>query len=111
MPRKPRLEKKTITVVMEGAPITVTLHPPTGCRRSWYAYWTGLVASKSTGKTAMEDAIVVAENMVQGWKAGQGGKRPTPHPGMVFVKFCEIRKRRANSISQGSHKLFSCLAL
>ena len=40
MPRKPKLEKTAITVVVNGTPVTVTLHPPTGTRRSWYVYWT-----------------------------------------------------------------------
>ena len=34
MPRKPKLEKKTITVVVNGTPIAVTLHPPAGARKS-----------------------------------------------------------------------------
>jgi hypothetical protein len=41
MPRKPKVEKHTITVVINGAPIDVVLHPPTGSRMSWYAYWAG----------------------------------------------------------------------
>jgi hypothetical protein len=72
MPRKPKIEKQVITVVMNGKPIQVILHPPTGTRTSWYAYWSGLVASKSTGRTRFEDAVVVAEEMVKG-----GGKKAT----------------------------------
>ena len=50
MPRKPKPEKQTITVLVNGTPVAVILHPPTGTRPSWYAYWNGLVASKSTGQ-------------------------------------------------------------
>jgi hypothetical protein len=77
MPRKPKLEMKKITVVLDGVPVTVTLHPPQETRKSWYAYWPGLVASKSTGQHSLEDAIVVTEKMVRSWKSGQSGKRPT----------------------------------
>jgi integrase len=72
MPRKPKQEKKTVTVIVSGKPINVILHPPTGARKSWYTYWPGLVSSISTGQPKLEDAIVVAENMVK-----NGGKKPT----------------------------------
>jgi integrase len=65
MPRKPKLDKKTITVVVNSTPITVTLHPPTGARKAWYAYWGGLVSSRSTGQSELAKAIVAAENMVK----------------------------------------------
>lgn len=70
MPRKPKQEKLTITVVVNGTPIAVALHPPTAARKSWYAYWNGLVASKSTGQHKLADAIIAAESM-----AKSGGKR------------------------------------
>jgi hypothetical protein len=77
MPRKQQLEKQTITVVVKGAPIVVILHPPSGTRRSWYASWSGLVASKSTGHGNLQDAIVAAETMVRNWEEGGTGERPT----------------------------------
>ena len=48
MPRKPKLEKKTVIVNVDGVPVSVVLHPPTGLRTSWYAYWAGLVSSRSS---------------------------------------------------------------
>src|SRR4051794_38790942 len=72
MPRKPKVEKKTITVMVNSTPVSVILHPPTGTRKSWYAYWNGLVASKSTGQTDYNAAIRAVENMVK-----SGGKRAT----------------------------------
>lgn len=65
MPRKPNFKKQTITVVVNGTPIAVVLHPPSGSRKSWYAFWTGLATSKSTGQAKLEDAIVAAESMVR----------------------------------------------
>lgn len=70
MPRKPKVEKHTVTVVVSGTPISVILHPPTGTRTSWYAYWNGLISSRSTGQSKLEDAIVAAENMVK-----RGGRK------------------------------------
>jgi len=69
MPRKPKFEKKTITVVVNDSPVTVILHPPTDSRKSWYVYWNGLVASKSTGQRSLADAMLAAEHMVR-----NGGK-------------------------------------
>jgi integrase len=70
MPRKPKVEKQTLAVIVNNMPVTVTLHPPTSTRKSWYAYWNGLVASKSTGCQKLDGAIVAAENMVR-----SGGKK------------------------------------
>jgi hypothetical protein len=72
MPRKPRVEKQTITVLVNNTPVAVTLHPPTDVRTSWYAYWNGLVSSRSTGQTNLQDAIVAADRMVR-----EGGRRAT----------------------------------
>ena len=71
MGRKAKRTKQTITAVVNGAVIPVILHPPQPPRRAWYAYWPGLVASKSTGQTNFEQAAIAAENMVR-----NGGKRP-----------------------------------
>lgn len=66
MPRKPKPPaKQSIQVIVNGKPVTVTLHPPSGRRSSWYAYWNGLTASKSTGQTKLEDAIQAAEAMLK----------------------------------------------
>jgi len=70
MPRKPKVEKQTVTVIVNGVPVAVILHPPTAIRKSWYVYWNGLVTSRSTGQSKLEDAIVAAENMVK-----NGGKQ------------------------------------
>ena len=71
MGRKTKRLKQVITVVVNGAVIPVTLSPPKPPRRAWYAYWSGLVASKSTGQTDFQQAALAAESMVR-----NGGKRP-----------------------------------
>ena len=72
MPRKPKLEKTQITVVVRGSPVSVTLHPPIPPRTSWYAYWRGLTFAKTTGQRDLRAAITVAENMLR-----NGGQRST----------------------------------
>lgn len=71
MPRKPKQTLTKITVVVDGTPVVVILHPPARTRRSWFAYWKGLPTSKSTGCPKLEDAMVVAESMVR-----NNGKQP-----------------------------------
>jgi len=89
MPRKPKLEKQYVTVVVDGKAVNLILHPPTGARKSWYVYWNGLVASKSTGERRLEDAIKAAEGMLQ-----NGGER-TDHTDTVLTdeEFDEIQRR------------------
>lgn len=70
MPRKPTLKKQKITVLVKGTPITVTLHPPTGDRKSWYAMWKGLQTSKSTGHADYDEAVKAVNDMLC-----HGGKR------------------------------------
>lgn len=72
MPRKPTQEKTALTVIVDGTPIPITLHPPTGSRKSWYVYWSGLETSKSTRQSNLSEAIKVAENMLR-----NGGRRST----------------------------------
>lgn len=77
MPRTPKLpQKRTITVVVNAAPLAVILHPPTGSRACWYAYWPGADYSRSTGHTDFDMAAVAAQEMVSRWHAGGGGHRP-----------------------------------
>ena len=73
MGRKPKPTKRTITVVVNGTAIPVILHPPVPPRSSWFAYWPGLVASKSTGQSDYEEAVRVAQDMV----GNNGARRAT----------------------------------
>lgn len=89
MPRKPKPQKHTTTVLVNYQPITVTLHPPTGTRKSWYAYWQGLVSSKSTGQTDLQDAIRAVEGMLR-----NDGQRPSMDDAMMTdEEFVQIQRR------------------
>ncbi len=89
MPRMPILKKKKLTVLVTGTPIAVTLTPPSGVRTSWYAYWNGLVASKSTGQSRFEDAVGVVENMLR-----NGGQKSTISETLLSdEEFIEIQRR------------------
>lgn len=89
MPRKPKKEKQKVTVLVDGKPIAVTMHPPIGIRKSWYAFWTGLTTSKSTGQADLDEAVKVVENMLR-----NGGKK-TDLSDLVMSdeEFEEIQRR------------------
>jgi integrase len=72
MPRKPKVEKKTVNIRVNDALVSVILHPPAGKRTSWYAYWAGIGNPKSTGQVDLTEAIKVAEAMLR-----NGGARTT----------------------------------
>jgi hypothetical protein len=89
MPRKPKQEKTSITVVIDGIPVPVTLYPPTRRRKSWFAYWVGLTYSKSTGQRLLRDAAVAAEAMVR-----SGGNKPALSDTLLSDdEFDEIQRR------------------
>jgi integrase len=111
MPRKPKVEKQTITVVVNGTPVAVQLHPPSGDRSSWFAYWSGLVTSKSTGQSNLEDAILVAEHMVR-----NGGRRADLSATVLSdIEFEQIQRRHFGRKTDDKAKvraeksLISCL--
>src|SRR5690606_27207645 len=41
------------------------IHPPSGTRKSWYAYWSGLTTSRSTGHGRIEEAVKSVEAMLR----------------------------------------------
>lgn len=90
MPRKPEpLRKKKITVVVEGATVDVMLHPPSGTRKSWYAYWNGLTASRSTGHSDFAEAVRSVEDMLR-----NGGRKRRPDEALLSdEEFEEIQRR------------------
>ena len=111
MGRKPKPAKQTITVVVNGTVIPVILHPPTPPRKAWYAYWTGLVASKSTGQTDFDKAALAAEDMVR-----NGGKRgDLNQPILSDEEFEEIQRRHYGkktdpaAVVRAEKSLASCL--
>jgi integrase len=89
VPRKPQQAKQQVTVVVNGTPVAVTLHPPAKSRRSWYAYWAGADFSRSTGCDRFEDALVVAQKML-----GNSGKRSQFQDTVLTdEEFVEIQRR------------------
>ena len=111
MPRKPKQEKETITVVVNGTPVAVILHPPSKTRKAWYAYWNGQVASKSTGQRNLKDAMIAAENMVK-----SVGRRATLQDAVLtdeeFVEIQRVHYRRRQDPAakvRAEKSLQSCL--
>lgn len=89
MPRKPKPKKQKATVLVNGTPVTVTFTPPTGRRTSWFAYWKGLVTSKSTGHADYDEALKAVEGMLR-----NGGKKSTAADAVLSdEEFGEIQKR------------------
>lgn len=89
MPRKPIVKKQQITVVVNGLAIKVSMTPPHGSRASWYAYWNGLVASKSTGQSDFPEAVKAVEDMLR-----NGGERSTVQDMLLSDdEFIEIQRR------------------
>jgi hypothetical protein len=89
MPRRPLKKKEKITIVVDGIPVVVTMHPPTGSRKSWYAYWTGLITSRSTGHLEFSEAVEVVETMLR-----NGGKRNCIRDSVLSDdEFIEIQRR------------------
>lgn len=114
MPRKPKREKRTITAVVNGTPVKIILHPPNGRRTSWFAYWSGLVASKSTGQTDLDGAIRVAQKMVAG--GGDGAGQPVLADAVLtdeeFEKIQRAhfsRKRDPSAQARAQKSITSCL--
>lgn len=89
MPRKPKVEKQQVNIVVNGSTVTVIMHPPTGAHKSWRAYWTGLPRAKSTGQRDFNEAIKIAENMLR-----NGGNRATIEDAVLSdEEFDEIQRR------------------
>jgi len=111
MPRKPKNKPKTVTVVVNGTPVDITLHPPNGRQKTWYAYWKGLSNSKSTGQRNLQDAVATAENMLR-----NGGQRLTRDDTVLSHGEFEAIQRRHFSLrrspeamKRANKSLKSCL--
>jgi integrase len=111
MGRKRKVEKRTVTVVINGTTISVVLHPPKPPRRAWYAYWPGLKTSKSTGQVNFDAAVKAVEGML-----GNGGKRGELADGLLSdEEFIEIqrshfgRKTEERAKQRSQQSLDNCL--
>src|SRR5579862_5591283 len=89
MPRKAKREKRKIEVLVNGRIVTVTLSPPIGTKRSWYAYWNGLKAPKSTGHTEFDNAKAAVSDMLS-----NGGQKTQLRDALLTDEdFEEIQRR------------------
>jgi integrase len=89
MPRKPKQDKQSTTVLVNNTPVRVLLHPPTARRKSWYAYWSGLDYSVSTCQARLEDALLAVDFMVK-----NHGKQPElRHAVLSDDEFVAIQRR------------------
>ena len=111
MPRKPVLKKQKITVLVKGTPITVTMTPPTGVRSSWFAYWSGLVTSKSTGHADLGEAVKAVEDMLQndGKKSQLNDTRLSDDEFELLQRRHYAKKKDANAQKRATKSLKDCL--
>lgn len=90
MPRKPKPPVRQVLLVpVNGKQVTVYLHPPSGSRMTWYAYWQGLGNPKSTGQTTIEEATAAAQAMLT-----NGGKMAAAADAILSDEEFEAIQRR-----------------
>src|SRR5262249_9646683 len=90
MPRKPKPpETKVMLVTVNQKPVTIYLHPPSGARKTWYAYWQGLGNPKSTGQASLEEATAAVQAMLT-----NDGKMTTITDAMLSDEEFEAIQRR-----------------
>jgi hypothetical protein len=87
------------------------LHPPTGARKSWFAYWQGLVSSRSTGQRDYAEAVKVVQDMLN-----NGGNRSELQDAVLSdQEFEQIqrehygRKQDPAANARAAKSLFSCM--
>ena len=111
MPRKAKRDKRKIELLVNGRLVTVTMFPPTGAKRSWYVYWTGLKARKSTGHTDFDNAVAAATDMLR-----NGGQKSQQADTLLSdEEFEEIQRRHyakktdTAAVVRAEKSLASCL--
>ena len=117
MGRKPKpLEKQKTHVTVGDSMIEITLSPPTGVRKSWFAYWAGAGYSRSTGHEVFEKAVAAAQNMVRAAiNGGTGHRAQADDLVMTNEQFEEIQRahydRKTEKIDRmrNEKSLLSCL--
>ena len=89
MSRKPKIEIHRFDVPVDDEIIEVALYPPSGRKKTWYAYWKNLPFSRSTGQRRLKDAKSAAVDMLL-----NGGKVvPDSNAPMTDEEFIEIQRR------------------
>ncbi len=88
MPRKPKPTNRRISVMVNDAPIEVTLYSPRGRKRTWYALWNGVPAARSTGQVDFDEAVTAVQAMLR-----NGGKRVSvAEASLSDEEFIEIQR-------------------
>lgn len=84
-----KVKKVTIFVTLNGKPVGVTLRPPRGKFKAWYAYWPGCDNPRSTKEVERDAAAKAAEAMIQGT-----GRLPTVGEAvMTDEEFLAVQRR------------------
>ena len=105
MPRKRKKDRKKISVIVDGVTHNVTLFPPHGREKSWYAYWSGLPTRKSTKQRDYDEAVKAIEIMLR-----NGGElRPKPATPITDEEFIEIQKSHYRRINAKQGTIDACL--
>jgi integrase len=111
MPRKPLLKKIRTHVVVKGAAIPVTLYPPKPPRKSWYAYWAGLRAARSTRQVDFDKAIEIVSTMLRNnGKVCTAGDLKLTDGEFVEIQRRHFSKKQERAMRRRAEKsLYSCL--
>ena len=111
MPRKPKPTNRRISVMVNDAPIEVTLYSPRGRKRTWYALWNGVPAAQSTGQVDFDEAVTAVQAMLR-----NGGKRVSvAEASLSDEEFIEIqrthyaKKQAPESRRRSQKSLLACL--
>ena len=116
MPRKTKVQKKKLQLAIDGTLYAVTLRPPTGTRRTWYAYWAGAVYQRSTDQPDEQAAVRAAEDMLRRWLKGDNGLKAVPLDAVLTdAEFEEVQRRHygrrtdAAARARAARSLVECL--
>ena len=111
MPRKPKLKTIKTLVTVNDVTIPVTLYPPKGPRASWYVYWPGLVAARSTGQPSSDEAIQAVVGMLNNnGKLGRAEDLVLSDEELMEIQRRHFAKKKDPAAAQRAQRsLKSCL--
>ena len=112
MGRKRKLDKQTITVVVNGTAIPVILHPPVPPRSSWYAYWPGLGREPFHRPERLRGGRPRCAGHAWEWGETGNAGRCCPHPTKNLRRFnggTTVRKRTPDAQLRAQKSLKGCL--
>ncbi|MGI9177589.1 MAG: hypothetical protein ACR2IT_07010, partial [Pirellulales bacterium] len=89
--------KHVINIAVDGQSVPVTMFPPEGRWRSWYAYWKGLTNRVSTRTRDLTKAVEVVTAMLN-------GSDPSPAATLTDDELIEIQRRHFETQGVGRKK-------